>query len=136
MVKKGKKNYVLINSVVYSVISSAPISKFTRVQQIKCCASTIEQGIHRNTKQLKSEWRPANHCAQIKREQSLICFFLCFVNSGIEGDLVACIAMSPLIREKLAPALIHTYCSVDIVEGLDVDKEEFDKFASRFERPC
>ena len=49
---------------------------------------------------------------------------------------MACIAMSPLIREKFAPALIHTYCSVDIVEGLDVDKEEFDKFASRFERPC
>ena len=59
--------------------------------------------------------------------------FLCLLNSGIEGDLVACIAMSPLIREKLAPALIHTYCSVDIVEGLDVDKEEFDKFSARFE---
>lgn len=53
------------------------------------------------------------------------------INSGIEGDLVACVAMSPAVREKLGPALLHTYCSVDIVEGLDVDKEEFDKFSAR-----
>lgn len=53
--------------------------------------------------------------------------------SGIEGDLMACVAMCPAIREKLGPALIHTYSSVDIVEGLDVDKEEFDKFAARYE---
>ena len=55
------------------------------------------------------------------------------INSGIEGALVACVAMSPLVREKLCPALLHTYCSVDIVEGLDVDKEEFDKFSARCE---
>lgn len=53
--------------------------------------------------------------------------------SGIEGDMVACVAMCPAVREKLGPALIHTYSSVDIVEGLDVDKEEFDKFSARFE---
>lgn len=53
--------------------------------------------------------------------------------SGIEGDLMACVAMCPAVREKLGPALIHTYSSVDIVEGLDVDKEEFDKFAARYE---
>ena len=40
--------------------------------------------------------------------------------------------MCPAVREKLGPALIHTYCSVDVVEGLDVDKEEFDKFAARY----
>lgn len=56
---------------------------------------------------------------------------LFIINSGIEGDLVACVAMSPAVREKLGPALLHTYCSVDIVEGLDVDKEEFDKFSAR-----
>lgn len=52
-------------------------------------------------------------------------------SSGIEGDLMACVAMCPAVREKLGPALLHTYCSVDIVEGLDVDKEEFDKFSAR-----
>ena len=40
--------------------------------------------------------------------------------------------MCPAVREKLGPALIHTYSSVDIVEGLDVDKEEFDKFSARY----
>lgn len=53
--------------------------------------------------------------------------------SGIEGDLVACVAMCPAVRDKLCPALLHTYCAVDIVEGLDVDKEEFDKFSARYE---
>ena len=46
--------------------------------------------------------------------------------------MVACVAMCPAVREKLGPALIHTYSSVDIVEGLDVDKEEFDKFSARY----
>ena len=45
---------------------------------------------------------------------------------------MACVAMCPAVREKLGPALIHTYSSVDIVEGLDVDKEEFDKFSARY----
>lgn len=54
--------------------------------------------------------------------------------SGIEGDLLACVSMCPAVRDKLGPALIHTYSSVDIVEGLDVDKEEFDKFSARYER--
>ena len=61
----------------------------------------------------------------------LFIMVLFIINSGIEGDLVACVAMSPAVREKLGPALLHTYCSVDIVEGLDVDKEEFDKFSAR-----
>lgn len=52
--------------------------------------------------------------------------------SGIEGDLLACVAMCPAVRDKLGPALIHTFSSVDIVEGLDVDKEEFDKFSARY----
>lgn len=47
---------------------------------------------------------------------------------------MACVAMCPAVREKLGPALIHTYSSVDIVEGLDVDKEEFDKFAARYDQ--
>lgn len=55
------------------------------------------------------------------------------IRSGIEGDLMACVAMCPAVREKLGPALIHTYSSVDVVEGLDVDKEEFDKFSARYE---
>lgn len=59
--------------------------------------------------------------------------FLFSFHSGIEGDLVACVAMCSAVREKLCPALLHTYCAVDIVEGLDVDKEEFDKFSARYE---
>lgn len=59
--------------------------------------------------------------------------FLFYFHSGIEGDLVACVAMCSAVREKLCPALLHTYCAVDIVEGLDVDKEEFDKFSARYE---
>ena len=46
---------------------------------------------------------------------------------------MACVAMCPAVREKLGPALIHTYSSVDIVEGLDVDKEEFDKYSARYD---
>jgi len=59
-----------------------------------------------------------------------VSFIIC---RGIEGDLMACVAMCPAVREKLGPALIHTYSSVDIVEGLDVDKEQFDKFSARYE---
>jgi len=51
--------------------------------------------------------------------------------SGVEGGLTAAVVVSPVIREKLASALIQTYTSVDVVEGLDVDKEEFDKFTCR-----
>ena len=36
------------------------------------------------------------------------------------------------MREKLGPGLVRTYCSVDAVEGLDVDKDEFDKFSARW----
>ncbi|KAK3728341.1 hypothetical protein QZH41_002184 [Actinostola sp. cb2023] len=52
--------------------------------------------------------------------------------SGVEGGLTAAVVVSPVIREKLASALIQTYTSVDVVEGLDVDKEEFDKFTCRY----
>ena len=37
----------------------------------------------------------------------------------------------PAVQTKLGPALLHTYAAVDVIEGLDVDKEEFDKFAAR-----
>ena len=40
--------------------------------------------------------------------------------------------MCPAVKERLCPSLVHTYCSVDIVEGLDVDREEFDKFTARY----
>lgn len=38
---------------------------------------------------------------------------------------------SPSVRDKLCPALLHTYAAVNVVEGLDVDKDNFDKFATR-----
>jgi hypothetical protein len=52
---------------------------------------------------------------------------------GILGELSAIVQASPTVRDHLGPALLHTYAEVNVVEGLDVDKEDFDKFATRFE---
>lgn len=103
---------------------------------VDCCITLIDRrdllpGPVAAARIVTSQLSFAEICKRNKRKNKLL--DTNSWGSGIEGDLVACIAMSPLIREKFAPALIHTYCSVDIVEGLDVDKEEFDKFASRFE---
>ena len=38
---------------------------------------------------------------------------------------------SPTVRDHLGPALLHTYAEVNVVEGLDVDRENFDKYATR-----
>ncbi len=38
---------------------------------------------------------------------------------------------NPTVREHLGPALLHTYVAVAVFEGLDVDKEEFDKYSTR-----
>lgn len=35
----------------------------------------------------------------------------------------------PLAQQHLAPAIMHAYVAVDMVEGLDVDKEDFDKYS-------
>ena len=51
--------------------------------------------------------------------------------SGILGELSVMVQASPSVRDKLGPALLHTYAAVNVVEGLDVDKENFDKFATR-----
>ena len=40
---------------------------------------------------------------------------------------------SPTVQDHLGPALLHTYAAVNVVEGLDVDKESFDKYATRYE---
>jgi hypothetical protein len=52
---------------------------------------------------------------------------------GILGELSAIVQASPTVRDHLGPALLHTYAEVNVVEGLDVDKEDFDKYATRFE---
>ena len=39
----------------------------------------------------------------------------------------------PTVQEHLGPALLHNYISVDVVEGLDVDKEDFDKYSARYD---
>ena len=51
--------------------------------------------------------------------------------SGIQGDLSAMVQGSPAFRDRLGPALLHTFAAVDVVEGLDVDKENFDKYSAR-----
>ena len=38
---------------------------------------------------------------------------------------------SPSFQARLGPALLHTYSAVGVVEGLDVDRENFDKYAAR-----
>ena len=38
---------------------------------------------------------------------------------------------SPTVQDHLGPALLHTYAAVNVVEGLDVDKENFDKYGAR-----
>ena len=52
-------------------------------------------------------------------------------SSGVEGEMSACVYMCPVVQKALGRALMETYICVDVVEGLDVDKEEFDKFSSR-----
>ena len=39
---------------------------------------------------------------------------------------------NPSVRENLGPALLHTYTAVGVFEGLDVDKESFDKYSTRY----
>ena len=36
-----------------------------------------------------------------------------------------------MVQEHLGPSLLSTYIAVDQIEGLDVDKEEFDKYGAR-----
>lgn len=53
--------------------------------------------------------------------------------SGVMSDLEAMVHTCPSVQEKLGPALLRTYVSVDVVEGLDVDKDTFDKYGARVE---
>ncbi|XP_066289548.1 uncharacterized protein [Branchiostoma lanceolatum] len=53
--------------------------------------------------------------------------------TGIMTDLAAMVHTCPSVQTGLGSALLHTYVSVDVVEGLDVDKDDFDKYGSRFE---
>ncbi|XP_048576490.1 uncharacterized protein LOC5513359 isoform X2 [Nematostella vectensis] len=71
-------------------------------------------------------------CCSSKREKEHLLETASW-GSGVEGDLTACVVTCQAIKAKLIPALTHTYTSVDVVEGLDVDKEEFDKFGTRVE---
>ncbi|XP_073231634.1 ubiquitin conjugation factor E4 B-like [Porites lutea] len=103
---------------------------------VDCCATLIERrdlmpGPVAASRIVTGLLSFAEICSRNKRKNKLL--DTTSWGSGIEGDLVACVAMCPAVRDKLCPALLHTYCAVDIVEGLDVDKEEFDKFSARFE---
>lgn len=54
-------------------------------------------------------------------------------SGGILGELSVMVQASPTVQDHLGPALLHTYAAVNVVEGLDVDKESFDKYATRYE---
>ena len=49
------------------------------------------------------------------------------------SELSVMVQASPMVRDRLGPALLHTYAAVKVFEGLDVDKENFDKYATKFE---
>ena len=51
--------------------------------------------------------------------------------SAAHDALVGAVLANPAARRSLAPALITAYASLDAVEGLDVDRDEFDKFTVR-----
>lgn len=53
--------------------------------------------------------------------------------SGVMSDLAAMVHTCPSAQTNLGPALLRTFISVDVVEGLDVDKDTFDKYSSRVE---
>jgi len=52
-------------------------------------------------------------------------------SSGVHGHLASLVHTNPMVQEHLGPALLSTYIAVDQIEGLDVDKEEFDKYQAR-----
>ena len=47
------------------------------------------------------------------------------------SDLDSAVHACPSVQNHLGPALIQNYIEVSAVEGLDVDKEDFDKYAAR-----
>ncbi|KAI6653328.1 hypothetical protein LOD99_3852 [Oopsacas minuta] len=51
--------------------------------------------------------------------------------SSVHGELATILHSNPTVRDKLGPALLSCYTAVDVVEGLDVDKDSFDKFSAR-----
>ena len=51
--------------------------------------------------------------------------------SGLYGHLGSLVHTNPMVQEHLGPSLLSTYVAVDQIEGLDVDKEEFDKYGAR-----
>lgn len=53
--------------------------------------------------------------------------------SGVYGHLGSLVHTNPMVQEYLGPSLLSTYIAVDQIEGLDVDKEEFDKYGARWE---
>lgn len=70
-------------------------------------------------------------CVNLKASL-VLCLESDFPSSGIRGELSALVQASPSVRDKLGPALLHTYAAVSVIEGLDVDKENFDKFSTRY----
>ena len=53
--------------------------------------------------------------------------------SGILGELSVMVQASLMVRDRLGLALLHTYVAVKVFEGLDVDKENFDEYATCYE---
>ena len=51
--------------------------------------------------------------------------------SAAHDALVGAVLANPAARKSLCPALITAYASLDAVEGLDVDRDDFDKFNTR-----
>jgi hypothetical protein len=53
---------------------------------------------------------------------------LCVAAAG-ESALVASVLGTSAAQEQLVPALMRVYGQADFVVGLDVDKDDYDKFS-------
>ena len=52
---------------------------------------------------------------------------------SILDELSVMVQKSPMVWDRLGSALLHTYAAVKGFEGVDVDKEDFDKYVTRYE---
>jgi hypothetical protein len=104
---------------------------------IRVVASFVSAGVSRAKQKEKSRrGRPgfgrqslSRHEEEIVDERSLDAYL-----SFDASDLGVAVFANNLVRDQLCPTLLKTFRALDIVEGLDVDKEvAFDKFSVKVE---
>ena len=53
--------------------------------------------------------------------------------AAADGELALAVLMNTMAEQQLGPSLAVTYCKVDAIEGMDVDKEDFDKYTVKMD---